>query len=108
MQLNNIPLSDRLIRLKETCHLSGLGKTTVYEKIRLGQFPRQVQIGLPGAKRGTARWALSVVNEWVDAQKTGQSWQSANRLTKAHSIFGCETSCKSAGSSNTIAAKEMV
>lgn len=78
MQYNNIPLLDRLIRISEVCDTSGLRKTAVYERINLGQFPRQVQIGLPDARRGTARWSLIAVQEWIDAQKSGQSWACAD------------------------------
>ncbi len=74
MQPIDISYLDRLLRLNEVCQISGICKTVVYEKMRVGQFPRQVQIGLPGAKRGTARWALSAVTEWVEAHKNGQSW----------------------------------
>lgn len=81
MQYNNISLLDRLIRLSEVCDVAGIRKTAVYERINLGQFPRQVQIGLPDARRGTARWSLIAVQEWVDAQKSGQSWACADSAT---------------------------
>lgn len=108
MQYNNIPLLDRLIRLSEVCDVAGIRKTAVYERINLGQFPRQVQIGLPDARRGTARWSLIAVQEWIDARKMGESWQSKNSQPETLGFQDCAVSCKSTGSSNTIAAKELV
>jgi predicted DNA-binding transcriptional regulator AlpA len=70
------PPVDRLLRLNEVCELTALKKTTVYKRIRLRQFPQQTQIGAPGAQRGTARWTLSAVSEWIEAQKSGQNWAS--------------------------------
>lgn len=108
MQSNKIPLLERLLRLCEVCDVSGLGKTTVYKKISLGQFPRQVPIGSPNAKRGTSRWALSAVNEWIDARKMGESWQSKNSQPETLKFQDCAVSCKSTGSRNTTAAKELI
>jgi prophage regulatory protein len=73
MSSNNHPYLNRLLRLDEVCQLSGLKKTTVYKKIRLGQFPKQIQIGAPNARRGTARWPLSAVAEWIELQTAGRT-----------------------------------
>lgn len=67
------PSIDKLLRLSEVCELTALKKTTVYKRIRLRQFPQQTQIGAPGARRGTARWKLSSVSEWIEAQKSSEN-----------------------------------
>jgi prophage regulatory protein len=36
---------DRFIRLDEVLHTTGLGRNTVYLRIREGTFPKQVRIG---------------------------------------------------------------
>ena len=36
---------DRLIRLKEVLGLTGLSRSTVYRKKRVGTFPESVQLG---------------------------------------------------------------
>jgi len=36
---------ERLIRLKEVLRQTGLGRTSLYEKIKAGHFPRQVKLG---------------------------------------------------------------
>lgn len=75
------PSTDRLLRLNEVCELTALKKTTVYKRIRMRQFPQQTQIGAPGAQRGTARWTLSAISRWIEAQKSGQSWACADSAT---------------------------
>ena len=72
MSPSTSPQVNRLLRLDEVCQLAGLRKTTVYKKIRSGQFPKQIQIGAPDAKRGTARWHLAAVNAWIELHTSDQ------------------------------------
>ena len=51
----------RLIKLEEVKLLTGLGKTTIYELIAKGVFPRAKQIP---ARR--VAWRESEVREWLE------------------------------------------
>jgi prophage regulatory protein len=51
---------ERLVRLGEVKHLTGLSTATVYRKISSNEFPRPVALGV------TARaWPLSEVQDWI-------------------------------------------
>lgn len=63
----------RLIRLKEVLHKTGLGRSTVYEYIAAGEFPRNVNLG----ERAVA-WVEEEVNEWVNKRRTGSCRSSIN------------------------------
>lgn len=51
---------DRLLRLPEVVSITGISKSTIYELMRKGQFPRHVKIN----RRMTA-WTESAVLQWV-------------------------------------------
>jgi prophage regulatory protein len=51
-----------LIRLPEVKALVGLGTTSIYDKIKKGEFPRQVKLGrLSG-------WVEAEVEGWISQQ----------------------------------------
>lgn len=51
---------DRLLRLNEVLHTTGLGKNTVYRRIREGTFPKQVRIG-----PNSVGWRQSDIAQWM-------------------------------------------
>lgn len=51
---------DRFLRLTTVIARTGLSRSTVYRKMELGTFPRQVKI----AER-CAAWRESAVNDWM-------------------------------------------
>jgi len=54
----------RLIRLPQVKAMVGLGTTAIYDKIKKGEFPRQVKLGrLSG-------WVESEVQDWICRQIT--------------------------------------
>lgn len=53
----------RFVRLPEVKALTGLSRSTVYERIRDGQFPKPV--GLGGRNVG---WVESEVSAWIEAR----------------------------------------
>lgn len=58
------PLSPtRFVRLPEVKALTGLSRSTVYERIREGQFPKPV--GLGGRNVG---WVESEVSAWIEGR----------------------------------------
>jgi prophage regulatory protein len=55
-------MSQRLIRLPEVKALVGLGTTSIYDKIKKGEFPKQVKLGrLSG-------WIEAEVEGWISQQ----------------------------------------
>ena len=53
----------RLLRLKEVQNQIGLGRTSIYQKIKDGQFPRQVSIGTKAVA-----WVSSDINAWIESR----------------------------------------
>lgn len=52
----------RLIRLPQVKAMVGLGTTAIYDKIKKGDFPRQIKLGrLSG-------WMESEVQDWISQQ----------------------------------------
>ena len=51
---------DRIIRIREVQHRTGLHRSAIYRKIAEGTFPRQIQLG-----RNSSGWYESDVGEWV-------------------------------------------
>lgn len=52
--------NDRLLRLPEVAHLTGLSKSTIYKMVDEGRFPKQVRNG----SRAVA-WPRRVVAAWI-------------------------------------------
>ena len=51
---------DRFLRLDEVLHVTGIGRNTVYRRIREGTFPKQVKIGPK-----SVAWRQSDINQWM-------------------------------------------
>ncbi|MBC3493577.1 helix-turn-helix transcriptional regulator [Pseudomonas taiwanensis] len=53
---------DRFLRLDEVLHVTGIGRNTVYRRIREGTFPKQVKIG-----PNSVAWRQSDITQWMTA-----------------------------------------
>ena len=53
---------DRLIRISEVCHLTGLGKTSIYDLMKKGRFPVRIKFSARAAM-----WPESAVMAWIQA-----------------------------------------
>ncbi|WP_223502875.1 helix-turn-helix transcriptional regulator [Pseudomonas sp. BF-R-24] len=51
---------DRFLRLDEVFHTTGLGRNTVYRRIREGTFPKKVRIG-----PNSVAWRQSAIVQWM-------------------------------------------
>ncbi|WP_248769049.1 AlpA family transcriptional regulator [Pseudomonas sp. MWU12-2345] len=51
---------DRFLRLNEVLHITGLGRNTVYRRIREGTFPKQFRIG-----PNSVAWRQSAISQWM-------------------------------------------
>ncbi len=52
--------SERILRIKEVVHITGLSRTTIWRLENKGTFPRRVSLG--GSRVG---WRLSEINQWL-------------------------------------------
>lgn len=62
--------SPRLLRLREVIAQTGLARSTLYDLIRAGAFPRPVEL------TSTARaWVAAEVNAWISARVASRDAQ---------------------------------
>ncbi len=54
------PTPQRLLRLPEVCSLVGLGKTSIYDRVRDGTFPAPVKLS-----RRAVCWPAAAVDAWI-------------------------------------------
>jgi prophage regulatory protein len=59
---------DRLLRLPEVEHLTGLRRSAIYEQMSRGIFPRSVKTG-----QRTAAWPESAVQSWIAERMSGRT-----------------------------------
>lgn len=57
---------DILIKLPEVCRQTGMGKSTVYDRINEKVFPSPIKLGR------YSRWSQAEVQGWVEAQKAAR------------------------------------
>jgi prophage regulatory protein len=55
-------------RLPEVLRQTGLSRSTIYEMVRRGDFPRQVQLG-----RRAVGWIADDVDEWIHSKVDAHS-----------------------------------
>jgi prophage regulatory protein len=56
-------MSHQVLRIFEVSDRTGLPRSSIYSKIRTGDFPRPIQLGAR-----SVGWLESDVNQWVDDQ----------------------------------------
>lgn len=56
---------DRLLRLPEVVAMTGASKTTIYDLMKVGKFPRSTRI-----TRRMAVWSEAAVLTWIQARIT--------------------------------------
>jgi len=54
---------DRIIRLPEVVSQVGLKKSTIYDMIKRGTFPKQIKLGRMSG------WSEREIQEWIETQK---------------------------------------
>jgi predicted DNA-binding transcriptional regulator AlpA len=63
------PIYDRIIRIREVIFLTGECRTKLYEKIKLGRFPKQRRLGGPGSK--SVGWSLLEIQAYIQITLAG-------------------------------------
>ena len=56
-------MSEKLLRIPSLTEKTGLGKSTIYQMVKDGRFPKQIKIGLRASG-----WLESEVDEWIRKQ----------------------------------------
>ena len=54
---------DRILRVDELTRTVGLCKSSIYSRIRAGQFPRPIRLGGPGTQ--AVGWRQSEIMTWL-------------------------------------------
>lgn len=67
---------DRLLRLDEVSNLVGLRPTAIYDRIRHGEFPKQVLLG----ERAVA-WRESEIAAWIAARPVASRCNGVQSVT---------------------------
>lgn len=61
-----------ILRIKAVCSRVGLSRSTIYAKIKSGDFPAPIRLSTNMLRRCAVGWLESDVNEWVEnCAKTG-------------------------------------
>lgn len=63
--------TDRFMRIGEVITVTGLGRNTIYARMREGTFPRQVRLG-----PNSVAWLQSDISEWMTSVASSSSSQS--------------------------------
>ena len=57
-------MNDRILRRPEVQKLVGLSRSSLYDRIASGDFPRPVKLG--GLNSRSVGWPESLVRKWID------------------------------------------
>ncbi|WP_291994119.1 AlpA family transcriptional regulator [Candidatus Accumulibacter sp. ACC003] len=55
-------MNQRLIRLPQVKAMVGLGRSSIYDKIKRGEFPKQIKLGR------SSGWVEAEVQTWISEQ----------------------------------------
>jgi prophage regulatory protein len=64
MRPENLP--ERILRLKELRQVVGLSRSTIYELIKRGEFPKPIHLSTR-----TSGWLWTDINEWLGKKERG-------------------------------------
>lgn len=53
----------RLLRIEQVMEITALGRSTIYDRMKRGQFPERRKLG-----HRCSRWAESDITAWIDGQ----------------------------------------
>ena len=58
---------ERMMRTPEVVRLTGLSKTTIWRRVRSGDFPVPVKLGSLGTR--SVGWREGDVERWIDSRR---------------------------------------
>lgn len=53
----------KMLRMKNVLEITGLSRSTVYESIKQGNFPKQIKLGVKAVG-----WTSDSINEWLESK----------------------------------------
>ncbi len=56
-------MEPEILRQKDVCDLTGLSKTTLWRRVRAGEFPAALRLGGPDSR--AVGWRRSEVEAWL-------------------------------------------
>ena len=62
--MSKLPTQDAYLRLPDVIAVTGLGRSTIFRRIKLGEFPRQYDLG--GHIVG---WRRSEIDKWLSSRQ---------------------------------------
>ncbi|MFB9126538.1 AlpA family phage regulatory protein [Paraburkholderia dipogonis] len=57
-------MTNKILRLRDVMQIVGVGKTSIYQWMKLGSFPRQVRLG-----SRAIGWHAQEIEAWLVARK---------------------------------------
>lgn len=60
--------TDQFMRIDQVISVTGLGRNTIYRRMREGTFPRQVRLG-----PNSVAWLQSTISKWMSSVVDGNS-----------------------------------
>jgi prophage regulatory protein len=76
-------MNQRLIRLPQVKSMVGLGRSSIYDKIKKGDFPKQIKLGR------SSGWVEAEVQTWISEQIRA-SRKPTNLLGTLLGTFSCQ------------------
>lgn len=72
---------ERLLRVDDVCFMTGLGRSTVYAKVKAGNFPGPVQL------HGTCvAWRETEVDAWIAARPAAPTQPTSRAASRHHGV----------------------
>jgi prophage regulatory protein len=65
MQMLPAHIHFKIYRIREVCEITGLGRSTIYNMIKSGEFPKQLEL----SSRAVG-WSSDSVFDWVASRKS--------------------------------------
>ena len=59
-------MTDQILRVAEVPKVTGLGRSSLYERMKAGDFPAPVRLG--GERSRAVGWRRSEVNDWIEGR----------------------------------------
>ena len=60
-------LEKQILRLKDVVELVGLSKTTIWRRMRAGEFPPAIRLGGPSTR--AVGWKMTDVEAWLEQRR---------------------------------------
>lgn len=59
---------ERILRIPEVVEITGLSRTTIWRRVKSGDFPAPVRLGSLGTR--SVGWRESAIREWLESRPT--------------------------------------